>query len=919
MHKHFLIIFGLLFVELSLSGQCPGKDSLWHRIVYLRDSTEVPAKIQLTELNNYLYRIKKSACQIDSAYALLLLRIGWLYSLQNDFVNAIKFTNESIDIIHKNANNPKINESHLIKCYNNLQILYDSTGQNKLRMKAIDSCISLAIKLKSGYIFAIQHISTEIQYHFDKGDYYKSMNYALIGEDVSKHDNFRPQDLDYYSIWKITSLVFLHEYQTAKMMAEKSMAQCIRVGNSAYIGSYLVLLAYIADEMSDSSAALKYSGESIKQNSKFGNYYNCAATLNNLALYLYFQKLHDNDKALFYYFKALKYANGDFLVEIMNNIANAYIKKGDFNNAFKMYDSAFEKIFPEKNREEILSKPAEEILQHVNAEYIVKLTLDIAEANIEKYKLFKNQKDIQTAISMYKAADRLMDRIKISQTDLSSKLFWRADTRRLYEKAIESCYLSHNMEDVFYFFEKSRAVLLNDQLKEQETSDPNLSKMAVVKKEILDLERNAGSLNTDSDFQRKLFMKRDQLSRLDQLVKENNSWYYQSLTDTNFIGLKAVQGKLLEDLNTKGIVEFFNGDSAIYALTITPEKSHITKMDRAAFENKADRYISWLSNASMENRDFNGFLKTGQDLYQLIFNEFPVPVGRIVISPDGKYFPYEALITNTNSSAPEYFLKDHIVSYTYSLRFLLNDFVKNKSPSTGNFLGIAPVRFPESFQMTSLQQSDASLNRILSNYNNSHNLIGTEASKANFLQQFPDYKIIQLYTHSSDSSNNKEPVIYFADSALYLSELIPENKNAVRLIVLSACETGNGKLNKGEGVFSFNRGFAALGIPSSIINLWSVDNESTYKLTELFYKYAAQGIPLDISLQKAKLEFIATSSKEKRLPFYWAAAILAGKTDAVEIERSSFWLKIIIAAIIISILLFIVNYNRRNLSAAQGN
>jgi CHAT domain-containing protein len=112
-----------------------------------------------------------------------------------------------------------------------------------------------------------------------------------------------------------------------------------------------------------------------------------------------------------------------------------------------------------------------------------------------------------------------------------------------------------------------------------------------------------------------------------------------------------------------------------------------------------------------------------------------------------------------------------------------------------------------------------------------------------------------LYTHSSDSSGRGEPVIYFADSALYLSDLISEYKPLARLIVLSACETGAGKVYNGEGVFSFNRGFAAIGIPAAITNLWSVENASTYKLTELFYKYLTRGIPSDIALQKAKLEF----------------------------------------------------------------
>jgi CHAT domain-containing protein len=129
---------------------------------------------------------------------------------------------------------------------------------------------------------------------------------------------------------------------------------------------------------------------------------------------------------------------------------------------------------------------------------------------------------------------------------------------------------------------------------------------------------------------------------------------------------------------------------------------------------------------------------------------------------------------------------------------------------------------------------------------------------------------------------------------------------------LSACETGSGKLYQGEGVFSFNRGFASLGIPSSIINLWSVDNQSTYRITELFYKYLSGGMPVDVALQKAKLEFIQSSSAN-RLPFYWAAAIVAGKTDKFELTKpfSWFWFGLIGVGLT-GILVFMVRYWLRN-------
>ena len=71
--------------------------------------------------------------------------------------------------------------------------------------------------------------------------------------------------------------------------------------------------------------------------------------------------------------------------------------------------------------------------------------------------------------------------------------------------------------------------------------------------------------------------------------------------------------------------------------------------------------------------------------------------------------------------------------------------------------------------------------------------------------------------------------------------------------------------------------------------LWSVDNESTYMLTELFYKWLAKGLPTDVALQKAKLEFLETASIEKSMPYYWAGPVLVGKTDVIELNKAYPW------------------------------
>jgi CHAT domain-containing protein len=162
-----------------------------------------------------------------------------------------------------------------------------------------------------------------------------------------------------------------------------------------------------------------------------------------------------------------------------------------------------------------------------------------------------------------------------------------------------------------------------------------------------------------------------------------------------------------------------------------------------------------------------------------------------------------------------------------------------------------------------------------------------------------------LYTHATDSGLVGEPMIYFSDSVLSLSDLFYEGKPFTSLVVLSACETANGKLYNGEGVFSFSRQFAALGIPASISNLWKVDNQSTYRITELFYKYLSRGLPSDVALQRAKKEFRKTiSSKDHDMPYYWAPSVLIGQSNAVISNKPFQWQWLALPGAVLFLLLF---------------
>ena len=151
----------------------------------------------------------------------------------------------------------------------------------------------------------------------------------------------------------------------------------------------------------------------------------------------------------------------------------------------------------------------------------------------------------------------------------------------------------------------------------------------------------------------------------------------------------------------------------------------------------ARSYISFIANAELLNGHVNEFINTASHLYKMIFKNCIVPQGRVIISPDGVYFPFEALVTdNTKPGSPDYFIQDHAVSYTYSARYLMNDFMNKENKAYGSVLGIAPVHYPYANSLYPLVGSDRSLGQVESYFKEAHNLVERMASRNNFLKQF---------------------------------------------------------------------------------------------------------------------------------------------------------------------------------------
>ena len=895
MLKKILILGSCISLfAISVGAQCPDRDSLWNKLIFLRNSPNISAPDQLNELLAYEAIIKNCPYRDDSIHALLLQRIGVIYSDQLDYLKALQYIRRSISTPVQGKESGR----EVIRSYYNLYRIYNELGRTTEKFNVIDSCVAIALRTGLVDAYSLYPLTQKIEHLFDVGDYQRAFSSAEMGAAIIRKYSHGPDSISYcvnLISRKANALVFLREYDLAEKIITDQIEDCKLIGDRADLGLLSEQLAMVSAHKKDYSKSESYFRKALQFHKSNQTDYSCGQTLTNLGFTLYFEQYRDYKRAISAYKQALHYFGRDKVfknevrsdsLNIFSSIAKAFVQQGAYDSARCYFQLAFNQVKPGIDEEGILHIPLDEFQQEIR--FIIELLIGKGDAFLKQFKEKGNPSLANDAIRIYKISDLLINKIKSEQSEAVSKLFWQTSTHLLYEHAIEACYLTNNNADAFFFFEKSRAILLNDQLREQRSmGEEDIIETTQAKKKIQQLEHELNKIQPASEhqaeLQSRLFAARMELDRLVAVVRAKNPLYYQGFLDTTTITPQDVQKNLLTD--HRALVEFFSGDSNIYCYVITPERFHLTRINKNAFDSTAQLFTTFVSSYDLLNRHFNEFIRTSSSLYRLIFESNPIPAGRIIISPDGHYFPFEALVVSP-SPGIEYFLYDHAVSYTYSARYLMNKFDANPNISFRNFMGIAPVSFQSAMNAGALAGSDRSLQKLKSYFSYADDFTWAKASKNNFLQQFSKYRIIQLYTHGVSNTAAGEPAIYFADSILYLSDLIHETNPATRLVILSACETGKGRFYQGEGVFSFGRGFAALGIPSSITNLWSVENESTYHLTELFYKYLVKGQPADVALQNAKKEFMRNASNEKKLPYFWSAAILAGKTDSIDLKKS---------------------------------
>ncbi len=911
----------LLMIGQQAQGQCLSPSEILTNINAIQTdaiATNAEKIKQLLHMQQLFLKCNKAK---DSIYARIVHRLGDIYSQTGDWENALRYTKEAVTV-NKLPDKNRVEKSFLSNSYSNLGTFCKDLYLFNEAQLYFDSCIEISKNFPEKYFIAFMALEKKAYIFFQKGDYEKSIETAEKGILFAKKIKDTISEA-FLLAQKAQAQLELNNISAAEGNLKKAISILATATDTRHLATAYTIYARLLERKNEHKTAVQYYLKSFELRKAKKNWIQCSQTMLDLGD-LYDNKLKNGAKAIACYKKGIKmleHATDPYqLSGLYINMGVVYWRQENYKQALHFYQKALNVLPINFTDTSIKSNPTDGMLRLVANDYFVSTLLsNKGEALLAQYKKENRGDLLQAALTTYQTADKSVDLMRWKQSGEQSKLYWREKTKKMYENAIEVCYLLNDVEKAYYFFEKSRAVLLNDKLSElgakefiapaDRTKETQLRiNVFSLKQQLSLLDENAASYTITK--QKFLSAQEDRESFIKSLEKKYPV-YYQYKYNNAVPLLSAVQSLLQQ--NNQSLIEFFNADSIVYVLFVSPSHSKLLKINFKDYGAIVKEFMSLCSDKSKLNQNYVRYRVLAYQLYDKLFKPLDVPEGRVIISPDDHFMPFEALLSDVNAQN-SFLLKRHAFSYAYSMGVLLRS--RNQVSTTRNsFLGVAPVNYQPYQQLQSLNGADQSLERIKPYFTNTRLLINKGATKQEFLNSLAQYKTVQVYSHANADSGGIQPVLYLYDSVLNLSEIQELENLQTEMIVLSACNTGIGTHAIGEGVFSLARAFMGAGIPSTVTTLWQVDNKATYQLTEAFYKHLSTGLSRDVAMQKAKLEFLTNGDKLHELPYFWAANILLGETTTAPVEIAPDAKKLILPIVIsslltIGILVILISKNR---------
>lgn len=514
---------------------------------------------------------------------------------------------------------------------------------------------------------------------------------------------------------------------------------------------------------------------------------------------------------------------------------------------------------------------------------------------------------LQTSRDILKTFDLLKNEFdsKVDKQFLAEKAY------PIFHRMLETVFIAHEknrsqetLQLALNIAEKNKDFVLLEALRNSQATQYGnvpknvLEKESQLRAEITNVEKQLfGTTANESGYSDTLFqLKQEYFSFLDTLKNEYPKYHelkYQNRT----LNIEEIRKLVLEDNQT--LLSFTMAKDYLYAIVISGSKEDFLRLSF----NENDReeikaFYRLLSRPSINGAE-KEIYSLGKTLYEKILQQ-PLEnhvTENLLIIPDGElhYLPFDLLRKNGS-----YLLAMKSIGYGNSVTSLL-ELKEKPSSKKNNILAFAP-----SFSGVVSESLDRQFGKLLYNGDEVHKIGGffvselvleEEATLSNFKSNASRFNIVHLATHAS--ANDEYPdysYLAFTESKdstesniLYVKDLYDTTLNA-DMVTLSACQTGIGKLQKGQGMMSLSKGFYYAGAKSLVNTLWKINDKSTVKLMEYFYEELSRGKSKTEALRLAKLKYLESTDDELlKHPYYWAAFVVSGDTSPLVKNTTLLW------------------------------
>jgi tetratricopeptide (TPR) repeat protein len=424
------------------------------------------------------------------------------------------------------------------------------------------------------------------------------------------------------------------------------------------------------------------------------------------------------------------------------------------------------------------------------------------------------------------------------------------------------------------------------------------------------------------------------LSELDSIqnLKDRPAQAFNASSGLKVLSLSEIQ-KLLKEQQT--LLEYHWGEDNLYTFVIQRDTFFIHEL--AVTEGLIDHIKKVVLHSKKHPRFlgarselvFEELVSSAGKLFQLLIGSLhPYLSEELIVIPDAWlcYLPFEVLIEKPAAEpyqfrSHQYMVFNHAIRYSLSASFLGR---QSKGASERDSYRYALLAVAPSFGYSGSAFEKLKYNKretdLITSSLDAKILQDGDATEENFWRWAAESKMLHLATHSL--INDLYPEYSFIafqeimdsieNERLYAAE-IDDQRLSTDLVVLSSCESADGKFYRGEGLLSIGNAFFNAGVRSMVASLWNVDDQLTPVLMEHFYEQIQNGRTKSAALQEAKRSFVNQSSHPDAYPYFWAGFVLFGHDEPLELRAPSkpqWWLLLLGFSVAAAVGIGIIKHRR---------